>query len=74
MTKTFFGSHFLVIDWLSDRGGNENSSHGDPERTVMSTWFITGAGRGFGAEIARTALAGGDNVETPSACSPSRWM
>ncbi len=28
----------------------------------MSTWFITGAARGFGAEIARTALAGGDNV------------
>lgn len=28
----------------------------------MSTWFITGAGRGFGAEIARAALAGGDNV------------
>lgn len=28
----------------------------------MSTWFITGAGRGFGAEIARSALAGGDNV------------
>jgi NAD(P)-dependent dehydrogenase (short-subunit alcohol dehydrogenase family) len=28
----------------------------------MSTWFITGAARGFGAEIARAALAGGDNV------------
>ncbi|GHF68345.1 NAD(P)-dependent dehydrogenase (short-subunit alcohol dehydrogenase family) [Amycolatopsis bartoniae] len=28
----------------------------------MSTWFITGAGRGLGADIARAALAGGDNV------------
>jgi NAD(P)-dependent dehydrogenase (short-subunit alcohol dehydrogenase family) len=28
----------------------------------MSTWFITGASRGLGAEIARTALRDGDNV------------
>ncbi|MFE3883228.1 SDR family NAD(P)-dependent oxidoreductase [Streptomyces lydicus] len=28
----------------------------------MSTWFITGASRGFGLQIARTALAGGDAV------------
>ncbi|MEV8066846.1 SDR family NAD(P)-dependent oxidoreductase [Streptomyces sp. NPDC085995] len=28
----------------------------------MTTWFITGASRGFGAEIARVALAAGDNV------------
>lgn len=28
----------------------------------MSTWFITGASRGFGLEIARAALAGGDAV------------
>ncbi|MGW6442272.1 SDR family NAD(P)-dependent oxidoreductase [Lentzea sp. NPDC055074] len=28
----------------------------------MSTWFITGASRGLGAEIARAALRGGDNV------------
>ncbi|MEU7838680.1 SDR family NAD(P)-dependent oxidoreductase [Nonomuraea sp. NPDC052129] len=28
----------------------------------MATWFITGASRGLGAEIARTALAKGDNV------------
>ncbi|MDO9354988.1 MAG: SDR family NAD(P)-dependent oxidoreductase, partial [Solirubrobacteraceae bacterium] len=26
------------------------------------TWFITGAGRGLGADIARTALAAGHNV------------
>ncbi|WP_410566297.1 SDR family NAD(P)-dependent oxidoreductase [Amycolatopsis sp. cmx-4-61] len=36
----------------------------------MATWFITGASRGLGAEIARTALRGGDNVvvavRTPS--------
>ncbi|MEV6711554.1 SDR family NAD(P)-dependent oxidoreductase [Lentzea sp. NPDC051208] len=28
----------------------------------MSTWFITGASRGLGAEIARAALRGGDEV------------
>ena len=28
----------------------------------MSTWFITGASRGLGAEIARAALRGGDDV------------
>ncbi|MDR7277263.1 SDR family NAD(P)-dependent oxidoreductase [Catenuloplanes atrovinosus] len=28
----------------------------------MSTWFITGASRGFGAEIARAVLRHGDNV------------
>ncbi|MFI9593772.1 hypothetical protein [Nonomuraea sp. NPDC052265] len=28
----------------------------------MTTWFITGASRGLGAEIARTAVGAGDNV------------
>ncbi|MFI9550130.1 SDR family NAD(P)-dependent oxidoreductase [Nonomuraea endophytica] len=28
----------------------------------MTTWFITGASRGLGAELARTAVAQGDNV------------
>ncbi|MGW2199372.1 SDR family NAD(P)-dependent oxidoreductase, partial [Streptosporangium sp. NPDC001682] len=28
----------------------------------MTTWFITGASRGLGAEIARTAVDKGDNV------------
>ncbi|MER7640380.1 SDR family NAD(P)-dependent oxidoreductase [Streptomyces sp. NPDC126522] len=28
----------------------------------MATWFVTGASRGIGAEIARAALAGGNNV------------
>ncbi|WP_432936709.1 SDR family NAD(P)-dependent oxidoreductase [Kribbella sp. CA-253562] len=28
----------------------------------MATWFVTGASRGLGAEIARTALAGGNDV------------
>lgn len=28
----------------------------------MSTWFITGASRGLGLEIARAALRGGDTV------------
>ena len=29
---------------------------------MKKTWFITGASRGFGAEIAKAALAAGDNV------------
>jgi NAD(P)-dependent dehydrogenase (short-subunit alcohol dehydrogenase family) len=29
---------------------------------VTKTWFITGAARGFGFEIAKAALAAGDNV------------
>ncbi|MEY9894445.1 NAD(P)-dependent dehydrogenase (short-subunit alcohol dehydrogenase family) [Catenulispora sp. MAP5-51] len=28
----------------------------------MTTWFVTGAARGIGAEIARAALAAGNNV------------
>ncbi|WP_186038880.1 SDR family NAD(P)-dependent oxidoreductase [Burkholderia gladioli] len=28
----------------------------------MQTWFITGASRGFGLEIARAALAAGNKV------------
>jgi NAD(P)-dependent dehydrogenase (short-subunit alcohol dehydrogenase family) len=28
----------------------------------MATWFVTGASRGIGAEIARAALKAGDNV------------
>ncbi|MFE2316435.1 SDR family NAD(P)-dependent oxidoreductase, partial [Streptomyces sp. NPDC059441] len=28
----------------------------------MATWFVTGASRGIGAEIARAALAEGNNV------------
>ncbi|WP_043671670.1 SDR family NAD(P)-dependent oxidoreductase [Streptomyces xylophagus] len=28
----------------------------------MATWFVTGASRGIGAEIARVALSGGNNV------------
>ena len=30
--------------------------------TSSKTWFITGASRGFGLEIARQALARGDTV------------
>ena len=33
-----------------------------PECSVKKTWFITGASRGFGTEIAKAALAAGDNV------------
>jgi NAD(P)-dependent dehydrogenase (short-subunit alcohol dehydrogenase family) len=32
------------------------------ETTMTRTWLITGAGRGFGREIARTALEAGDQV------------
>jgi len=32
------------------------------ERNIMTTWFITGASRGLGADIARAALDGGSNV------------
>lgn len=35
----------------------------------MSVWMITGAGRGLGLEIARTALTGGEQV-APAARSP----
>ncbi|GAB2445557.1 oxidoreductase [Streptomyces incanus] len=41
----------------------------------MTTWFITGASRGFGREIARQALDRGDNVvataRRPEAVSPA---
>src|SRR5439155_11223612 len=30
--------------------------------TTKKTWFITGAGRGMGLDIAKAALAGGHNV------------
>lgn len=29
---------------------------------MIKTWFITGASRGIGAEIAKAALVAGDNV------------
>jgi NAD(P)-dependent dehydrogenase (short-subunit alcohol dehydrogenase family) len=38
---------------------------------VASTWFVTGAGRGMGAEIARAALAAGHNVAA-TARDPAR--
>src|SRR5215471_10437114 len=31
-------------------------------KTMQKTWFITGASRGFGAEIARAAVRAGDRV------------
>src|SRR5688500_20031370 len=31
-------------------------------KTHKKTWFITGAGRGMGADFAKAALAAGDNV------------
>src|SRR5699024_1033691 len=33
-----------------------------PKESSMTTWFITGAARGFGLEIARQALERGDTV------------
>ena len=38
---------------------------------MASTWFVTGAGRGMGAEIARAALAAGHNVAA-TARDPAR--
>lgn len=38
----------------------------------MTTWFITGASRGFGLEIARQALERGDNV-VATARTPAPW-
>jgi NAD(P)-dependent dehydrogenase (short-subunit alcohol dehydrogenase family) len=36
--------------------------HRFKECTMQKTWFITGAGRGLGAEIARAAMRAGDRV------------
>jgi NADP-dependent 3-hydroxy acid dehydrogenase YdfG len=33
-----------------------------PRRAIVQTWFITGASRGLGLEVARLALARGDAV------------
>jgi NAD(P)-dependent dehydrogenase (short-subunit alcohol dehydrogenase family) len=37
----------------------------------MSVWFVTGASRGFGAEIVDKALAGGPERGLPARCWPS---
>ncbi len=46
-----------VIEQRSDAGVNHYE--GDP---ISKTWFITGAGRGFGREFALSALRRGDRV------------
>ena len=38
---------------------------------MSKTWFITGAGRGFGREFALSALRRGDRVALPRAMQPT---
>jgi NAD(P)-dependent dehydrogenase (short-subunit alcohol dehydrogenase family) len=38
------------------------TEHNKERSNMTKTWFITGAARGLGAEVARSALANGDNV------------
>jgi NAD(P)-dependent dehydrogenase (short-subunit alcohol dehydrogenase family) len=44
-----------------DKSNNEQQHQGDP-MTDRKVWFITGAGRGMGLDIAKAALAGGNAV------------
>ncbi len=38
---------------------------------MHKTWFITGASRGLGVEIAKAALRSGDRVVAPAASGPN---
>src|SRR4051794_38105279 len=60
--QTPFRRHFLSAAWGCPLDVNPSERQGPLDMTDKKTWFITGAGRGLGVDIAKAALAAGHAV------------